>query len=587
MKMKTIYKVLGLLAVSAGISSCSSDYLDQPPITSLTDYQVGESIEAARAALYGTCQAMYNGFYQDNNDRSNSGEAWFQTYYGDSGSPDFWDSLLYGYQSELQLWNLMLRNTFWASQNAWMYGYNIIGQANSILAVIDNVPADKNEIDFVKAQCLTLRAHACIRLMQVYGPRYEDSDGGKAYCIILRSEPGTDPLPLSSYADCMEYIYKDLNQAISLFEGSTVQRKYGYEPDINIAKGLYSRIALLNHDWQLAAQMAKEARQFYPIMSADEYLEGFADANGEWLWYNDMDNSYVGYASWGASYACNGWYATAYNWSGAGCISFKLYDQIYERYPNDVRCELFWTPDKGNKYVELGIKREDFWNPQMVNTEYGYMWGPKMNQNISAAISLFAAHMNPAPSYFTESAFGVNTELTDDMAKSVTGRKRWFDNLPSSSINTCQPGAQLKFWSYPSLTYASSHPFMRSAELLLNEAEAQMELGNESAARELLIELNENRIENYSCTLSGTELRDEIRLYRRMELWGEGDTWFSFKRWNLGVTRTAWKANDPESDTFLSAYEGSWGPEWGNGWRFRIPTTETNYNPLVADQLNE
>ena len=585
MNLKKIYRALGIISVTGALTACSSDYLDQPPITSLTDYQVGESIEAARAALYGVCNAMYCGWYQDNNDRNNCGEPWFQTYYGDAGSPDFWDSLLWGYQAELQNWNLMLRNTFYASQNGWMYGYNIIAQVNSILEVIDNVDAEQTEKDFIKAQCLTLRAHAYVRLMQVYGPRFEDTSNGTALCLILKDKPGTDPMPLSSYNDCLKFIYNDLDEAISLFEGTSVKRLYGYEPDLNIAQGIYSRIALMNHDWQLAVNMASAARKNYPIMSAEEYLQGFADPNDEWLWYNDPDDSYVGYGSWGASYACNGWYATAYNFTGAGCISFKLYDAIYSRYPDDVRCELFWTPDKANKYANMAIERADFWDPTMVNSEYGYMWGRGMNERMTAAISLFATKMNPNPLAFTESAFGA-TSITEQQAGNALLRKSWFNNLPKDAINSCQPGAQVKFWSYPSETYGSSHAFMRGAELLLTEAEAQYELGNETNARNLLIELNQNRIADYTCSLTGDELRDEIRLYRRMELWGEGDCWFSFKRWNIGVERTAWKANDPQSDTFLSAYEGSWDPSWGNGWRYRIPTTETNYNPLVADQLN-
>ena len=597
MKLYKLYIGLGLLAMGGGITSCSSDYLDQPPITSIDNTQIGESIEAARAALYGLCQAMYCGFYGDNSDRNNSGEAWFQTYYGDAGSPDFWDSFIWGYQSEFQNWSLMRRNTYWGSRNAWMYGYNLIGQANSILDVIDNVPASADEVNFVKAQALTIRAHGYIRLMQVYGPRYEDSKNGQELCVILKDKPGLDPLPLSNYADCMAFIYKDLNTAIDLFKGSSVQRTFGYEPNLNVAQGLFSRIALLNHDWQLAADMAKEARQGFPIMTPDAYRTGFIEPTSEWLWYNDPDNTYVGYRSWGASYACNGAYAIAYNWSGAGCISFRLYDQIYERSKDDVRCEFFWTPDKANKYAALGILRKDFWDPKYVNEEYEFMYGPSTstdaatktaNEKMSAAIALFSKNMNPDPTVFTESAFGTDLSITEKTASSAVSRKIWFNSLPATTVNTCQPGAQLKFWSYPESQYnASSHPFLRSSELLLTQAEAELELGHDATALQLLIELNSQRIPDYTCNLTGDALREEIRLYRRMELWGEGDCWFSFKRWNTTISRNKWEANDPTSDTFLPAYEGTYEPSYANGWRYLIPTAETNYNPLVADQLNQ
>lgn len=589
MKLYNLYIGAGLTLLAGAMGSCKSDYLDEPPITNISDAQLGESLEAARGALYGTCQAMYFGLYQDNNDRNNSGEGWFQTYYGDAGSPDFWDTFLWGYQSDMQNWSLMLQNTWYASQNGWMYGYNLVAQANSILAKIDLIPVENEDEeaqrDFIKAEALTIRAHGYIRMMQVYGPRWEDSNNGQEWCLILRDQPGTQPMPLSTYNDCISFIKNDLDNAIALYQSSNMQRSYGFEPDINVARGIYSRIALLNHDWQLASEMASAARADYPIMSPEEYRQGFVEPNGEWLWWNDKDMTYVGYNSWGATYSCNGAYATAYNWAGAGCISFRLYDEIYSRHSDDVRCEFFWTPDKANKYVDLGIKAEDFWNPEMVNSEYFYMYGGDANELMSAAISLFSRHMNPDPSVYTVSAFGADISLSDENAGKPLARRTWFRGL-ADAISACQPGAQLKFWSIPSELGASCHPFLRASELLLTQAEAEFELGNETTARNLLIELNKKRIPNYTCDLSGQALRDEIRLYRRMELWGEGDCWFSFKRWNLGVERNPWVANDPSSDTFPPSYEGSWDPTYGNNWRYRIPTTETNYNPLVADQLN-
>lgn len=605
MKKYNLYIGAGLLTLSGAFASCKSDYLDEGPITYISDEQLGESVQAARAALYGLCQAMYCGFYNDNNDRINQGEPWFQTYYGDAGSPDFWDSFLWGYQAEWQNWQLMLRNTAYASRNAWMYGYNLVFQANAILAQIDNIEGAQEEVDFIKAQCLTMRAHGYIRMMQVYAPRFEDSRDGTSLCLILRDKPGTDAMPLSTYKECIDFIYNDLNTAISLYEAVPNQKRtMGYEPDINVAKGLYSRIALLNHDWQLASDMAEQARAAYPIMSPEAYRQGFADPTSEWIWYNDQDPSYVGFISWGSAYSSNGYYATAYNFSGAGCISFRIYDEIYNRHNDDVRCELFFTPDKANKYVDLKLTRDDFWNPSVVNTEYGYMYGPNTNENMSVSISLFVKNFvkqnlkNNSAIYMNEIGelefpFGVDT-ISDDAAGNALKRRGWFNSI-KNSVNTCQPGAQIKFWSYPSEMYATSHPFLRSSELLLTQAEAQFALGNEGNARNLLIELNEQRIPSgYTCNLSGEALRDEIRLYRRMELWGEGDCWFSFKRWNMEVTRTAWKENDPESDTFLSAYEGTYPADWGStnypqggGWRYRIPTSETNYNPLVAEQLNQ
>lgn len=590
MKIKNIYGAIGMALIAGTVTSCSDNYLEQPPITYIADATIGQSIEASRAALYGVCQGMniaqYNSIAEGTVARNVMGEGWIRTAYGDYGSPDYWDSFLAGYQSELQ-WNaLILQNNNVWSRVGWMYAYNLANQVNVILQVIDDVPGEQGEKDFIKAQCLTIRAHAYIRLMQIYAPRYEDSNNGKVLSIILRETPSTEPMGLSTYAESIAFIYKDLDDAIALYESCGQDRTFGFEPNVDVARALYSRIALLNHDWEKASDMAAASRASYPIMNADEYLAGFADPNGEWMWYNDPDETYVGYVSWGATFSCNGAYAVAYNFSGAGCISFRLYDEIYNRNNDDVRCALFWTPDKANKYVDFQIKREDFWNPKIVNSEYGFMYGKGMDEKMTAAISLFARHMCANPE-FGVTAFGVDTSLSDEDAGKAIKRRSWFNSSAVlGGVNVCQPGAQVKFWSYSGKMGASSIPYFRASEMLLNQAEAEYELGHEANAKALLEELNKKRMPSYSCDLSGEALRDEIRLYRRMELWGEGDTWLSYKRWNIGFSREQWVANDPTSDTFLSAYVGEFPATYGNGWRYRIPQAETNFNPILNSQLD-
>lgn len=610
MKNKKFIAGIGsLVAVGGMLTACSSDYLEQPPIDSISEEMIGQSLEAARAALYGVCQAMNIGQYGDMGTRFMMGEGYIQTYYGDSPSPDFWDSFLWGSQAQYQAWALMMKDNRTGANCGWLYGYNLVGQANRILAQIDKIPVESDQEEatrkFIKAQTLTMRAHGYIRLMQIYGPRYEDRKDGDALCLVLREVSGYDALPLSTYDDCITFIEKDLDNAIALYNEATgVQRQNGFEPDLNICQGLYSRLALMNHEWEKAAQMAKDARTGYPIMSADEYKDGFYSPNNEWLWYNDPDPTYVGYNSWGASFACNGAYATTDNWSSSGCMSVKLFDQIYERNSEDVRTELYWMPQNANRYVNTDVKEEWFWDYTFVNQEFGYMYVPtpagvtdakkKQLASMNAAISMWLTQNYPGDEV---GMMGYKViSITPEEAKSAIKRSTW--NMKVSGSGSVQFGAQCKFYGIESQMGAVEHPFLRGAELLLNQAEAECEQGNYPAAARLLEELNQQRMPSYSCTLTGDELRDEIRLYRRMELWGEGDCWFSFKRWNLPITRSLWKEGDTTSDSFFDcnggkAYTGgdsdviTWETDYCNGWRYTIPTAETHYNPLVADQLNK
>lgn len=80
-------------------------------------------------------------------------------------------------------------------------------------------------------------------------------------------------------------------------------------------------------------------------------------------------------------------------------------------------------------------------------------------------------------------------------------------------------------------------PLMRVEEMYFIKAEAEAQKGNVSNAQITLCDLMQTRDPNYSCHLSGRELIEEIIFQKRVELWGEGQTFFDVKRLNMSVTR--------------------------------------------------
>lgn len=79
---------------------------------------------------------------------------------------------------------------------------------------------------------------------------------------------------------------------------------------------------------------------------------------------------------------------------------------------------------------------------------------------------------------------------------------------------------------------------IRTAEVLLNRAEAYYRSGNDAAALADLVLLKSNRYSGYVPeTLSGAALLDEIYNQRRLELAFEGDRFWDLKRRNLPVVR--------------------------------------------------
>ena len=82
----------------------------------------------------------------------------------------------------------------------------------------------------------------------------------------------------------------------------------------------------------------------------------------------------------------------------------------------------------------------------------------------------------------------------------------------------------------------------RAAEMYLIEAEANCHLGGKDTETQALMQAlvkDSGRDPQYTCTRTGADLLEEVKLYRRIELWGEGFDWFDLKRWRQPIVRHA------------------------------------------------
>lgn len=121
-------------------------------------------------------------------------------------------------------------------------------------------------------------------------------------------------------------------------------------------------------------------------------------------------------------------------------------------------------------------------------------------------------------------------------------------------------------------------PYIRSSEMVLIEAEANYFLQNESAAQAALVKLNASsgRDPQYSCDKVGSELFEEIVLYRELELWGEGFNWHDYKRWNRDIVRVGFGKGGYVHVATATTIKAS-----DSSWTWSIPETETQYNTEV------
>ena len=532
-----------LLAGMMLVSSCAGDYLDTAPTdsTGATD-AVGTTANAMKAlngiAKIMTTQHSYfgGGFAGENNImiqyESYPSENYNYNYYASGWSPIF--------NQEFHTRTNSIYDAY-----AWYYYYTIAGNANTILANIDNAEGTEAERNFVKASALTFRAYAFEKLVHYYCWRWQDSNNGASQGIVLRLDESTGGQGYATLAETYAQIYKDLDEAIMLFEQSGMDRNASqvWMPNINVAHAIYARAALTKQDYTKALTEAKLARQNYPLMSNAEYHAGFCNPTSEWIFGSfgsAQENNW--YWSYGTQYACNGYYANAAGAAnGAGSIGRELINRIPN---NDARKALFLTEDKFPGY--------NFNDGSAMDLGYGILG---MGDDEKKADALW----EEAAAYCQKMA--------------VSGLEAPYQ------AGYMYLGGQLKFYVFdtPGVSYL---PFIRSSEMVLVEAEANYFLNDETAARAALVELNatSGRNPEYTCDKSGEALWNEIMDYRELELWGEGFAWRDYKRWNRDIVRHSFAEGGNAHISVAKTIPAS----GVNKWTWDVPLNETDYN----DELN-
>ena len=589
---------MAALSVAGLFASCSSDYLEIKPTTNITEQTAMSSPASAKMAMEGVIISM-NKQFSNLDFNGNCGEAYIGNACNDAFGTDL-VSGLWSYYSSLYNWSALSNDRTYVIIIPWQYYYGQIAQVNRIIANIDlestSYTADElKSLQFTVAQAYTFRAHCYQKLMGLYAPRYEDSKGGEAYSIVVRTEPTTDSTPLRKWKYVMDLIYSDLDKAIELYAASGGQRDNKWSVDANVAHGVYARAALMNHDWAKAQSEAALARKGYTIMDSNTCLAGFTDDCTDYIWHMNPGYDTTYYWSWGSHNSANGGYVL--NWAmGAGAMNIDLYNTMPD---NDVRRNLYLMPDKLKvKYVMalnlVGPKLTEkaFWDSTMVNQNefLNLSMTNAYKKNDKSAPGMYNIACYYSYYYWTKVFTGQTSRFKADdsfydyiyiesnrasATKSVEVAANTYTRLAKIPF-----GAQYKFISdvpYGNMAY----PWMRASEMCMAEAEAYYMMGDETNAKKCLAELMSKRSDGYKCTTSGEALLQEIRDMRAVELFMEGQSFTDQKRWNISVERRAWKSGDVKSGNVAPGSAMKKSPSDNKGWCFTIPYTETQYNDSV------
>lgn len=499
-------KILAILILISGLSSCKKDILDIPPKDRLSEDAVWSDenlIKAYHNALYnGIPHGFYIHMYSKYTDEANGGTAPCcgadimarMTYTPDNiagvAGGDFWGGHLY----------------------YWDRGYQYIRKANVFLEKMagDDIKFDSKER--LIAETKFLRAFMYFELIKRYGgvPIAKES-----------YELGADvSFKRSSFDECVAFIENDLDDAMTVLPVSypSSDGNFGRATQ-DACKALRSRLLLYaasplfnpsndQQKWQKAADAAAvllnngyslypDYRKAFILPSGAANSElifamNFTSTNGHQAPMHNLSRRYGAYGGWWAS-------------NGPTQNLVDDYDMINGKAPFN--------------YVG-GVKT--------INPASGYdPDDPYANRD-----PRFDATIIHDGTVYRGDLF--------EMWVSTTGTTWGFDSYKQSGDNPRTGYVLKKFMPDADIplnwqtTYTNPWPHFRLAEIYLNYAEAKFELGDEATCREYLSKVRVRvGMPAIPATITGPELRRTLYNERRIELAFEGHRFFDIRRWKI------------------------------------------------------
>ena len=242
--MKKLFKYSLVLMGIIAMAACSDDKLETQPTDSVSGTSLFSDAKAAMVPLNGLYRSMYtSGWSTTGNTHQCFGISAYNLaseVMGDDfimeaqGSGWFWFDAAYNVKGRFT-------SSAWRSYDLWYAHYTWIANVN-----------------YVIGQAYAVRAYSYFMLAQWFARTYKGHENEP--CVPIYTEPTfktTTGQPRSTVAQVYEQIDKDMEKALSLLSGTTLQDKshLGYATALGIA----SRIALVKEDWANAKKYAEEA----------------------------------------------------------------------------------------------------------------------------------------------------------------------------------------------------------------------------------------------------------------------------------------------------------------------------------------
>ncbi|MDE0559198.1 RagB/SusD family nutrient uptake outer membrane protein [Algoriphagus sp. NF] len=329
---KLISKIFLLGAILS--FGCAEDYLDTLPTDAVSENAVFTTTKNAFTALNGIHRSMFIRY----DSQGQPGEGGVMIMREALAEDYVLTGIANGWFISMSRWLNHINENSGDVRFVWRFYYKIIGNANMIIANIDEAEGPQAEKDEIKGQALAYRAWAHFNLVQLFAERYQAGGGNSQLGVPIVLEPITEGGARNTVEEVYTQINADIDAAIALLDEGRNAKSH---ININVARGIKARIALTQGNYAVAAQQASQAREGYELMSESQLYEGFNNVdNPEWIWGSrQIDDQQTFFASYFAYVSLN--FSSTNIRGNPKAINSKLYAEISD---TDYRKGL-WDPN--------------------------------------------------------------------------------------------------------------------------------------------------------------------------------------------------------------------------------------------------
>ncbi|MFT3903770.1 MAG: RagB/SusD family nutrient uptake outer membrane protein [Niabella sp.] len=364
-KMKNINIGALALLVAFFMNGCSKQ-LDKYPYDSVVNENV--TIGSAESMTRGTYAKLKEEYY-------------YKTIHqvGEYGG----DNILLSGTTSDQLFNFYryTRNTdSYYTSRVWLFTYQMIGNINSLLPVLEGYDApevEKESVNHLLGENLLLRAFAYFNACNIFGRPYLDGDGtGSSLGIPVKTTNDINYFPpRSTVAEVYQQIIEDATRAAQYMKrsGSAAPKNNNYASQ-EVAWAFLSRVYLYMGNWAKAAAYSDSVINSgrYNLLQDDayqKYPQHIPETNTETIWCIRMvkDADYEAYhMDW---YSVGSMYAEIQQTGWGEMYPSESYLSLLRKNPNDLRFAFISDQYQTNN---------DMWMIYVVGNEsaktYNYAW---------------------------------------------------------------------------------------------------------------------------------------------------------------------------------------------------------------------